>query len=179
MAVYPTPAVGQRLTADFVASMLPDYTIKATDSDRISTVTPTSDSELFTGTLSANSIYEIEMRIYFSGLLSASGGVRTQWSVPSGATGVKWGFGPFGTVAGTTGVTDTVMNQATTFAGNISYSNTRNALGVTSMQVFLEGSLISIGATSGPVTLQWAQVNSNAAASRIHLGSHIKWRRIA
>lgn len=175
MAQFPVITAGTRLTADLLNSMLPNYVIKPADTARASTVTATTDPDLVTGTLVAGGVYIIEFRIQFAALQAA--GIRTQWLVPSGATGSKDAMGPAaGATANASGDTSD-LRWAVHGAGTaVLYTDVRNS--VSSSQVINERGVITIGATAGTVALQWAQNVTNATGTVVGATSYVTWRQV-
>lgn len=175
MAQFPVITAGTRITADLLSSMFDNYVIKPADTTRASTVTPTADPDLVTGTLSAGGVYAVEFHIRFAGLQAA--GLRTQWLVPSGTTGNKDTLGPGSANAVQTDANTTEMRWAVHGYGTqVGYTNPRNSVSLQSHLV--EKALVSVGSTAGTVSLAWAQFVSNATGSLVVANSYVKWRQV-
>src|SRR5262245_17105793 len=83
MAKYPAWVVGQRVTADLLAAMIPDFVIKTTSTIRASNATLTADPELVVS-VEANASYLIEFHVWYATTTAAS--FKTSWTVPAGST---------------------------------------------------------------------------------------------
>jgi len=182
MAKYPPTPAGTRIDAALLQSMLPEYVVKATDTDRTNTTTMSADPDL-TAPVEANAVYCVEFYIYYGGAYNADsaadGDFVTSWSTPSGTTGLKSVIGP-GTNAAASSLAHTVnavrlgVHQLAT---NVQYACVRNATNL--LQLAYEQAIITTGATPGNVTLQWAQESSSATATRVSAGSFMRLTRMA
>ena len=172
---YPDINSLTRLDADVLSAMIDTYVIKSGDTPRVSNVTIASDPDLVTDTLTAGGIYAVEFDIRFGALQSA--GIKTAWSVPSGSSGLKDTQGPGPNNAVESNASNTEMKWTVSqYTTNIAYTNPRNTS--TLLCHLIEKSIITIGATAGPITFQWAQNSSAATATVVVGGSYVKWRRI-
>ena len=174
MSQYPVITAGKVSVADLQA-MIDDYVIKASATTRTSTTTVSDDPELVTPTLVANGIYLVEFVIRMAGLAAA--GFKTQWSVPSGASGNKDCMGPGSANATEANGNTTELRWAVHgFTTAVAYTDPRNSA---SLQVpVIERSIVTLGGTAGTITLQWAQNSSNATGTVVAAGSYVRTRRI-
>lgn len=166
MATYPVPAVGQRLTAEFVTSMLPQTARKPADTSRASTTTRTADPDL-TLPVEANATYALEGCLFYSGLTVQ---MSILWSFPAGAAG-RVGYAARSTVS--TGNVDDVMQTADLNAN----FNTNTTAGAFLTPMIFSGTFTTAG-TAGTLALTWAQVASSATALNMLLNSWMKLTRI-
>lgn len=171
MSQYPVIPAGSRITAGLLSSMLPVFVRKASDTSRASTTTVTDDPDLTT-TLEANAMYRVTFWIHYSA--AAAGGFKTQWTVPSGASGLRscWGVG--------TSPTSTTDPQGDGrwgvhgFTTATSYGTRDSTNQVLAKE---EGDIVTTSA--GTLALQWAQTASSATATRVVSRSFLLVRRLA
>jgi hypothetical protein len=171
MSQYPAISPGQRLTASVLMSMLPLYVRKETDTNRNTTTTVTADPDLQIA-LEANATYRVRMLIHYSA--GSAGGFKTQWSVPSGATGLRssWGVG--------TSPTSTTDPQGDGrwgihgFTTDTSYGTRNSTNQVLAVE---EGDITTTNA--GTLALMWAQTASSATDTRVAGRSYLEVRRLA
>jgi hypothetical protein len=172
---WPVITAGTRLTADLLSSMLPNIVIKPTDLARPSTTTPTNDPDLVTDTLTAAAVYLVEFHVTFGALLAA--GLKTAWSVPSGTTGLRQTLGPGSANAAEGNANTTEMKWTVSqFTTQIPYTDPRNS--VTLVSHLIEKSLVTMGATAGPINFQWSQNATSATGSVVAANSYVKWQRV-
>jgi hypothetical protein len=175
VAQFPVTTAGTRITADLLGAMITNYTIKPADTVRASTTTVASDPDLVSGTLVAGGVYLVEFRIQIASLAIA--GIKTQWLVPSGATGFKDVTGPAsGATTNTNGDTSDLRWAVHGLTTAVPYTDVRNSLSL-SVPV-MERGMVTIGPTAGTVTLQWAQNASNATGSAVQASSWVAWRQV-
>jgi hypothetical protein len=167
VATYPVPAVGQRLTAEFVTSMLPQTVRKAADTGRTSTIVRTADPDLALA-VEANATYELEGVLFHSGVIAA--GISILWTFPASTTGLM-GYAARDT-SGTGGNINDVT-QASALSASINFNNTSGTL--TTPAIFI-GQVITSG-TAGTLTLTWAQAVSNVTATTLLTNSYMKLTR--
>jgi hypothetical protein len=89
MTVYPNPLAGQKATAARLAAMLPLIVVKATDTSRNTTVTPTADPELSLA-VEANATYVLDGWLITSAAALTSN-LLCSVNGPTGALG-RWGL---------------------------------------------------------------------------------------
>lgn len=172
MSRYPSITAGQKLTADLLNSMLPQFVYKAANTERSSTTTVSSDPDLQ---------ISLEAGTYFVEFFLIAGGVtasdiKTAWSTPSGSSGLKSVVGPGSTATDANADNISMRSGVHGFATEITYSGVRNATN----QVFriYEHGVVTV-TTAGTLALQWAQATSGATASRIGAGSLMRVTQIA
>lgn len=172
MSQYPVITAGQRVTADLLTSMLPNIMVKSVSEDRSSTTTLADDSEL-TVELEAGAVYLVEMHILYAAQTVA--GFRTAWTVPSGATGVRTSI--------SAGSAQSQLN-ADNISGRWGVHNFTTATNhgerndSTNLLWLLERAVVTTS-SAGTLALQWCQVTSNAAATRVAVGSTMTVIRLA
>lgn len=140
--------------------------IKANTVSRASTTTLANDTELLVP-LVANAKYQFEAYLIYDGTSAAD--FKIAFTGPASSSGVYAGFGP------QSGVSLTSMNStAANLGGAVNLAN--NA--VNSAMCARPSGYITTGASAGNLTMQWAQVASNATATRLFIGSWLKAQRI-
>jgi len=133
-----------------VRSLIPEKVrtvVKTSDQEIISDITVADDDELFISLL-ANKRYLLKFDIIYEG--DALGDIRFAFSVPAGSTGQH------GSVA---------ANGQITF--NLTSVDGYNAGGATVEEHAYITVWITTSATAGNITLQWAQITSNAVATKV------------
>lgn len=165
---YPVPAVGTRLTADFLTSMLEISARKTGSTARTSTTVLANDPDL-TLAVEANAVYEIRMGLKFTG--AVAGGLSFAFSMPAGAAGDTMVSAPRSGGAG--GFNEDQM-LASTMSGTV---GTDAITGGLAGGVILLGTFTTSG-TAGNVALQWAQRVSNGTATTMLAGSYLMFKRI-
>lgn len=170
---YPVFAAGQTLTASALNSTMYTKVIKTAETARASTTTFADDPDLTTATLAANGVYFIEFIIGASGLLAAD--IKFDWSVPASASGNRHCFGPGSAANDSSADNIAVRAGVHGYTTSVAYSGVRDS---TNQFTVVERSLLTMAATPGPVVIRWAQVTSNATASRVHAGSLLRYRRV-
>jgi hypothetical protein len=169
VSTYPVPAIGQRLTAEFVQSMLPQFAWKTSDDSTISDTTLSADPDL-TLTVESDARYEMEAVIRYTSPVAAD--FKFAFTVPAGATGsfVYQGI-QTGSAAGAYaddqhGVGTTIT--ATPAVGGGAAINEA---------VSIHGQFTTAG-TSGSLTFTWAQNTSTASNTTVQADSFIKLTRM-
>ncbi|MFE8944492.1 hypothetical protein [Streptomyces sp. NPDC007856] len=142
---------------------------KATDWQITNTTTFASDPDLQC-TLLPNSTYRVEIALHYAAIDLAR--LKTQWLVPSGATGNRSAVGPdqgvilSGTSSGGSGRWGVhAFTTAVTYGTRDSNSNICAAI---------EEGLIFTGASGGTFALQAAQTTANATFSKVAQGSYMR-----
>ncbi|WP_371646500.1 hypothetical protein [Streptomyces mirabilis] len=152
----------------YLYGQLPIETYKANDTLITSSTTFASDPDLQC-TLAANSVYRVEFYLHYAALDTAR--FKTQWLVPSGATGTRSAVGPDqGQILSTTSGGQGRFGVHA-FSTAVTYG-TRND--PTNLCFALEESIVTT-TTGGTLALQWTQATSNATASKLGAGS---WMRV-
>lgn len=174
MAKYPNVLAGTRIDAALIASMLPDYVYKPAATDRTSTTTFANDPDLVF-TLAANAVYVLEFHLLVGGIdLATDSLMKTEWTVPAGATGLKGIHGP-----GSLAVEADANNISGRFGSHgfgtdIIYG--RRDASTNLLYAIETGTLITTSA--GTCALAWAQTVSSATALRMGLGSWARATRL-
>lgn len=170
MSYYPTILAGQRITSGLLNSMMPNMIVKQSSEDRSATTTLTADSDL-TVTLEANAQYYIEMNIGYATTTVA--GFKTDWTVPSGASGGRSSIG--------NGPTQHTYLDVTGNFGIHSFNTVvlhgdRNHS--TNQLWLLERGVVNT-VSSGTLAFRWAQNTSDATLTRVGSNSWMSVRRLA
>lgn len=170
MSYYPTILAGQRITASLLTSLLPNVIYKTTSEDRSATTTLTADTDL-QAPLEANAVYHVMMQIHFATMTVA--GFQTDWSVPTGASG---GRSSISAGANSNTYADTTGNFGVhNFNTAVNHGNRNSS--TNQLWLMEEGMITTTNA--GTLALRWAQVTSNAAATRVGSNSVMIVRRLA
>lgn len=172
MSRFPSLYGGQRPTADLLLSALPDIYYKVGNTDRAATTTMADDPDLTT-TLEANAVYQVEFRLHFAALDAAR--FQTQWTVPGGATGNRSAVGPDQGVILSASAGGQGRLGVHAYATACIYGTRNHA---TNQCWALEESIVTTS-SAGTLAVQWAQVTSNATATRLAAGSSLLVRRLA
>lgn len=148
------------------------YAYKAASTDRTSTTTLTADPDL-TLDLDDNAVYAVEFHL-FTG--SGAGLMRTSWTAPSGATGLKGAHGPGSTQ--TDNGADNISGRfgSHNFATTIWYGYRSGSY--TNLIYALETGTV-MTTSAGTLALAWSQNVSNTTPTRMGLGSWMRATRIA
>jgi hypothetical protein len=157
-----------------VESVLANYKFKNIITNRASITGLSADPDLVLP-LEANQQYFVEVFIVASGLAAAD--IQTNWGTPAGSTGTRRVLGPSFTpgVSDAAGDNQTIRLGGHNFSTAISYNLPRNSVG-NQIQI-QEIGVVNVGATAGDVSLNWAQVVSNATATAVHVDSFIRATR--
>lgn len=166
MATYPVPAVGQRLTAAFITSMLPTTARKAADTSRASTTVLAADPDLALA-VEANAVYGLEGCFFHSGAIAPS--ISINHTFPAGTTG-HVGYAGQDT-SGTGGDSNDQMKRNA--LGTLTNFNNKTG----GAAIIYSGIVVTAG-TAGTLTVIWAQVVSNATATILLTNSWMKLTRI-
>lgn len=173
VANYPQWAAGDPITASALNYTQGDVIVKTVATIRASTTTLADDPDLTT-TLDANATYSVEFLLKPGSNLAAD--FKTQWTVPSGASGNRTALGP-GSTATDGGADNIAMHSGTHgFATTVNYSGVRDV--VTNL-FFVYESAIVITTSSGTCAIQWAQVTSTAVNTQLGAGSMMRVKRVA
>jgi hypothetical protein len=160
--------VGQRLTAEFVTSMLLQTARKAADTARTSTTSRSADPDLALA-VEANAVYELTGCLFHSGAIAP--GISILWTFPASTTGLV-GYAARDT-SGTGGNINDVT-QAAALSAAINFNNTASTLTTPSIY---SGIVVTSG-TAGTLTLTWAQASSSGTATTLLTNSYMKLTRI-
>jgi hypothetical protein len=181
---YPTPLVGQRLTAALLRSMLPQTARKTADTARTATTTTTADPHL-QFELEANAVYILDGWIKFDGPAAAD--INIDWTIPSGTLGEYTSWGTGNAVIGSssapalqTDTQDVRGYMIRTETNDISQPRSFGCLGTgaTPLTLKIMGT-VRTASTPGTYSLDWAQATSNATATTLYTDSWLRLQRIA
>lgn len=146
---------------------------KTSTTIRSSTTTPTDDPDL-TVVGVAGAVYAGRMTLYISSASANAGDLSFRFTQPGSGARLSFGVNGLSTAltGGTTGELTALMvesSAATTAAISIGASST-----FTVAQIDIAW---SVGATPGPLTLQWAQASSHTSATSVRsLSNLMLWR---
>jgi hypothetical protein len=155
-------AVGQRLTAALLESMLPIMVRKTTgETAPTSSAAVQDDDELFVS-VEANSIYFVDAWIRYNASSNVPD-LRTNWTYPSGSTFTRteWGA-PTGSTTGADTIDTTVATS-----GDVSRGADANP-----RSLYVKGELTT-GSTAGTFRFQFGQVTSSAATVTVLASSRL------
>lgn len=165
-------SAGRRLTATLLAQAVGSVIVKgATESVTSSTTLQTDDH--FVHALFTNAVYTMNGYFIYDGAAATAGGLKMQFTVPSGSSLTWTNFGVNG--AGSGALTD--YNVVSEQAGAASPRGVGTNL-TTAMSCRPTGILIT-GSTAGNLSLLWAQTTSNATPTRILGSSFLELKRVA
>lgn len=175
MAKYPVLFAGQRFTASLAGSMEADFYLKTTATARASTTTATDDPDLQVPVV-VGEVSLIEFYVKYASSTSATALLKTQWGFPAGTTGNRQVGG-----AGSGATDGSADNMASHWGVHGSgTAEVYGARGTSGQQLWLyEWAVVTVGATAGNVTFQWAQNVSNAASTSVVNGSLARRTRFA
>lgn len=172
MAKYPAIRAGRRMTEALLEEMIPTFIYKPGHTDRTSTTTVTLDPDLQVA-VAADAVYFVEFWLWPAAFLASD--FRSEWSVPSGASGFKAVLGP-GSSASDGSANNVAMRCGVHgFDTEVVYSGVRDSTG--SFQVVEWGVVTTDDA--GTLGLSWAQGTSGASASRLSIHSNMTVTRLA
>jgi len=173
MPQYPVIYAGQRITASLLTSSEPPQFWKNSNTDRASTTTVTDDPDLTT-TLEANATYRVIFYLHYAATDTAR--FKTQWTVPSGATGNRTAVGADqGVILSSTSSGGTGRYGVHSYTTACTYG-TRNDNTLLCSAVE-EATLTT--SSAGTLAIQWAQATSSATATRLGAGSSLHVQRLA
>lgn len=174
MAYYPDIAAGDDITVDLLQAMIPQHFYKTANTDRTSTTTFADDPDL-TCELEANSVYFVEMFLCYAALDAAD--IKTEWTVPTGATGVKSCMGPASDAVAETNANSIEGRWGVHgFGTDVTYGAPRNS--ASNLQYAQENGVVTT-TNAGTLALAWAQNTSNGTATRMGSGSYMRVTRLA
>lgn len=179
MAFTTIPSAGAKLRASVLSALItevrPVAAFKTTDTSRSSTITRTADPDL-TIALPANSEWDFHCVLIIETAASAAGDFSGEWDYPANAN-VSYGVialvdtlaGGLSADAYSRGLARDATAPTTQF--DVGVSTSRNA-------VLISGRIV-LGATAGSLTLNWAQLSSNANATVLQDGSRLIAHRVS
>lgn len=149
------------------------YVRKASDQSRASNVTPSNDNTL-TFAMAASAVYDVECCVAFKST-STTPDIRTAWTVPASATGVKFTLGA--TTTSGTYISRSDANASFTvdsFTTNEQYQLDSSG---NSQMVYERG--IVTTSSSGTFGFQWAQWTTSGTNLTCASGSFLRITRVA
>lgn len=146
---------------------------KAADESVASSTTLQDDDDLVFA-IGANEVWVVRY-VLFPTCASAAVDIKTNITVPTGATGRRNQFGPSNTATATG---DFTKGQQFDLDGSTALSAGVVDSTSTELPLYLDA-YISNGANAGNVTLQWAQLTSSATALTLREGSHLVAHQVA
>ncbi len=159
---------------DGILELRPVTAIKAGNTDRINN-TRSADPHL-TIALDASVTYDYDMKLYISSAADAAGDFAGELQFPATATLHTGGHGPADTLA-----TGTIANVAAGYYGQNDSSSPSSAFSygasLAGVSVHVWGRIV-MGVTAGNLLLSWAQQNTNANFTRLHIGSTLTARKV-
>lgn len=179
MSRYPEIRAGQRITGAMLTGIQFEEVVKPVATSRGLTTSVSLDPDL-QFTLEGNATYHVEYFVQYAAPTSG-GKIKTNWTVPSGADGLRRRIGGDGASVASSG--SGAWNTATVdaVAQGVHAFSTEVQAGVRSgggqMWMYETG---VISTTNGGVTgLAWAQATSNASATEVSAYSYARLKRIA
>lgn len=169
MAVFPEILAGDRITDALLESMLPLHVVKST-TETVTNNTYQNDDELFLPSV-ANAVYFVRLFLLHSS--GTTGKFRMRFTGPSGST-MNWGVHAAQN-AQTSSTSVEIVSMPSRLLTDDQEMGGGNLAGTTA---FVEG-VFTTSSTAGNLTLQWAQIVTNAAATQVRAGSFLTMRRIA
>ncbi len=173
MSQYPDIGASEDFTVETLRQMIPNYVIKSNSESRASTTTATDDSDL-TFSVEANATYHVKFNVFAAAVTASD--IKTSWTVPTGAGGLRKVSGPGSTAAD--GSADNVAGKFGVhgFTTEITYSGVRNS---NTLQFWIyEEALLIVSGTAGNCAIKWAQATSGGTATIVY-ASWVEYRRIA
>lgn len=176
MAKYPAWAVGTDVSATNLALMIPDITVKASATPRISTSTLANDPELLNIALGIGTHW-VKLMLFWCTDTSATPDIKTRWVFTTGTWNnpLRKRFGPgSGNTAAPNAVTP--LQCGPTAAGSDAIYGTASG---TTFYNAEEESYNVVVTVAGTLSLQWAQNTSDATNTTVQAGSTFITRQIA
>lgn len=121
----------------------------------------------------ANATYEARWVLRYSA--ATTGDLKFTFTLPASATGEKSSaHAPLAATTCSNTSTTLVTNDITQTDANVGGAGT----GAGNICLLVIDSLVTTAGTAGNITLQWAQVASDATNTTVHAGSYVTYRRI-
>jgi hypothetical protein len=149
---------------------------RKTADQAVSNTTLTNDTHL-TFSVLANGVYTVEGYLLYQGAADPAGGLKVDFSGPSGAT-MRWtNFGTNqGTASPNTLLTYNVVSE--TISPGSPRTMGTNGTGGTIMSASPRG-ILTVSSTAGTFVLRFAQGTSNATATSLMTGSWLRLTKVA
>jgi hypothetical protein len=174
MVNYPNWAAGDPITADWLNLTQGDWIVKAADTTRTSTTTLADDPDLTT-TLDASAVYFVEFKLRVACVNAED--FATDWTAPSGASGLREAWGPSETVTtDADGDSNLVRLGVHGFTTDVVYGGVRNS--AANQFPIMERAIITT-TDSGTLALRWAQGTSGGTGTKLAAGSSLYVKRIS
>jgi len=177
MAFTTIPAAGAKLPASVLSALItelrPVSAFKTVDTSRASTVARVADPDLSV-TLPADSDWDFELVLLISSAANAAGDFSGEFAYPTGAAISHLTLGLVDTLA--SGISADLSADGNTRDAT-SPSNAFDLGCSTAVVCALVSGRIEVGSTAGALTLNWAQLASNANATVVQDGSRLVARR--
>lgn len=157
---YPDIKAGQEIDADTLLAMIPMIVNKPSATSR--TNNTIADDPDLTVELEANSVYFVEFHIHFAGLSAA--GFKTDWTVPSGASGNRCVIGPGSSATDGNADNISMRSGVHNYATDVSYGTRNHATN----QVYALETATVVTSSAGTLALRWAQTTTNATATTVY-----------
>lgn len=176
MSKFPVLFAGQRFTATLAGQMEPDYYVKNSNTSRASTTTATDDPDLIIPVL-AGEVCLCEFYVkYLSPAITTPPLLKSQWGLPTGTSANRnvQGAGSTSNDSGGDNMTTHWGVHGNTTGESYGWRSTTGA----SLWLY-EWSVVTVGATAGNVSFQWAQSASNTNAVQVTAGSFARHTRLS
>lgn len=158
MAVFPAFEAGDTVTAQMLLDMQPTV-VMATVAQTVNNSTSFASDNTLTIPVVANAGYLIEFFMIFSQSSTLAANAKTDWTVPTGVTGIRQTTGPT-SGAGFGGRTSTNARFSShVFTTAVGYGLNNAASQPT---IILEKGIVNVAGTGGNVTIRWAQLTAQA-----------------
>lgn len=177
MTSYPTWAAGDKITSAKLTAMQTQYVIAASTQSLTSSTTMQNDNELVFP-LEANATYEVEVYALFQQAdATGTGDLVTDYTFPSGSSGLKQCLGPSSVAGAATGREQMEVRLAAhAFGTDVDY-----LFGADENLDYCvwERGVITTSTTAGNFQFRWAQKVADADALTRDASSYMKVTRIA
>lgn len=154
---------------------IPVQVIKANTTNRASTITPTADPELVI-TLAANQTHLVRLDVFGSSAANAAGDLRVRFAWTNTATVTWWLSGLSDAIASGTAADLQAIgatSDSTSPTADTQFGLSTSTTGQT-MYAY-----VATGGSAVVLSLEWAQLASNASNSSVLAGSRLSATRIA
>lgn len=172
MSRYPEIRAGQRITGQMLTGIQFEEVVKQAATIRSADPTVSADPDL-QFTLEANATYHVEFFIQYSTTDGAD--IKMDWSVPSGASGLRR------TAGGKVGTNSTSDGEWTDMAWRVVNFDTLSRYGDRpgSSQTFAWETGVITTSSGGTLALRWAQNASDAGDTEVSAFSYGRLKRVA
>lgn len=179
MSRYPDIRAGQRITGALLQGMQFEEVVKQAATQRASNPNATADPDL-QFELEANATYHVEWFIQYS--TSSTAMFKTEWGIPSGASGLRRRIGAANTLFNGTTANNSSSDGTWTdvaiathgLTGVIRYGDRPG-----SSQTYLHESGVVTTSNAGTLSFNWAQNASDSFATEVSAFSYGRLKRVA